>query len=568
MAQIPTAPYGLPFRAVKGSHIGEIESLIRPQRAAAQLGESIAGFGAKLAEQALERNANREFAEFKGFVNDQMSQMRDFANSNPDFNEYQGQWTQGHVKNIEQRLEGMSRRGREAAGNWWRMYGETYQSQVDTWVRDGMKRQAMISGFDELDRIPFRNYEVEAAAETARRKAQNPNAPTVTEQEIQLAEATKILDSLSFGADPAILPYQRDTHLRLFKAKQEAVATQGEADALFAGLVRDHTDPISGIFDFTSATEDFNQRTGINESIRSVIEARMAQQKIVASAKLNEIQAQERDGISKAFFTKDFDTAEKLIESSHLGSEEKETKRARLRTELDIAAKGEEIITDYRTKNSLKDMASSIWAGPGLIKDLDAAVDSAITQKAIKPKDAEEIFDFARTERKAAQSQAENQARFYGIKAIVGYDIAPSPDLTGMTPEERTQAIMQELMRIMGKREKATPSEKMRWQLHDEYMQQAEQWIFDNPDKLGKEFNQWRSYWETFYRNVAELQDENLKRILEVSKKTGKSLAEMLQAEEGSPKTLEDFYDKVRQINAVDPTKAKEYYEKYKGLFE
>ena len=306
MAQIPTAPYGLPFRAVKGPHIGEIESLIRPQRAAAQLGESIASFGAKMAEQALERNANREFAEFKGFVNEQMSQMRDFANSNPDFNEYQGQWTQGHVKNIEQRLEGMSRRGREAAGNWWRMYGETYQSQVDTWVRDGMKRQAMISGFDELDRIPFRNYEVEAAAETARRRAANPKAPTVTEQEIQLAEATKILDSLSLGADPAILPYQRVAHLRLFKAKQEAAIEAAEMDAAFEKY---------SVMPYNEALEAVTKEKGWTEAQRNGVEARLANLERIRIEKKEAAQEATRDAINKAEYAGDYEQLYQLIET-------------------------------------------------------------------------------------------------------------------------------------------------------------------------------------------------------------------------------------------------------------
>jgi hypothetical protein len=317
MGNIPTAPYAMPERNTKRFVMSDaaISDLTEPRRAAAELAGTAANFGAKLADQALDRHANMQYAEFRGYVNQQINEMQQYAaDSNTDPTQIQPEWDR-RAGEIEKRANSLSRRAREPAGNWWRTYGSSYQEQINTWTRDSMNNQALLRAYPALDQIANNNWETEAAARTAELRASGGSG-VVSAEEVQMEEAHKIIDPLMTGANPVITVHQGNAMLKSVAARMQEKNAAFLVDRLYADLVEKHTDPSTGIIDASKAIEELNTMRGLDEqSVRSPLEARIAKLERVQQVKEQAAQEATLDALNKAIYEDDYETQYKLIEN-------------------------------------------------------------------------------------------------------------------------------------------------------------------------------------------------------------------------------------------------------------
>ena len=199
VAQIPTAGYGLPQRATRRSVTlsgGDISALTQPTREIGNLGATIAGFGAKFAEETLEANAQRELANFKGFIREQDNALEQLAAENDDYNLYEPAAQQG-FKNIDEFAAGLGRRGQAAAKNYWAQVKPLYEGKVGQLIKSGMDDKASADGFANIAKIiAEKDFTTDAAITTNEmRNATGKGASTVSETDAKLLEIQKIVNA-------------------------------------------------------------------------------------------------------------------------------------------------------------------------------------------------------------------------------------------------------------------------------------------------------------------------------------------------------------------------------------
>jgi hypothetical protein len=389
MPQIPVAEYGLPQRATRRAVTaseGDIASLTAPTRALGQIGASAASVGARIADQALEANAQREYANFKGLVNQRYGELQDLAENDPDFEKYGPAWSQAK-KDFDSALSGMSRRGKQAANNFWVQANPLYENNVNDLIVQGMDNKAMLEGERQIQNIlAAKHYGPEQELQSAARTAAAGKLTVVSQSEAKLADINEAL------ANPVWQkPANQARAIVLRKgalAGIEKAESLARVDAIYEQL---------SVLDYPDAIAELNKMKFLEESERNAAEARLANLKVVAE-KAIETERLKIDNISvlpQDEFMANYEDAQNYINTSNLPVKEKEEARKKLNARIEAISSGKEDPIHLSSANGYNTLAVQIVKNPQLVKEsmIRGAVGHPDEERRISLQQGDQLID-------------------------------------------------------------------------------------------------------------------------------------------------------------------------------
>lgn len=489
MPQISTAGYGLPKRATKRQVTlsgADIAALTQPTREIGAIGGAVASLGFKLADQTLEADARREFANFKGFIREQDNALEKLAAENDDFNLY-GPAAQQGFKNIEKFWSGLSRRGQADAKNYWASVKPLYVKRVRDLIVAGMKDKMSADGFANIAKIiAAKDFTAEAAITTNEmRNVTGTKAATVDETDAKLLAIQKIAN-----ANVKANAWSHEQRQSIMAGAMDEI----QMDAIYQSQVG---------LPYDEQRQNVNSMDGLTPAQRSGILTRLANDETIRQERLEVAQEADRRNLYAKILSNTYTPADAAATSLDVDDRHKFDTWNEQR--IDRLNKGEIVVTNKTAFSRLKDLAVAIDDDRASRQVAQDALQEASAQGLINDDDWEIVDNMIRTKYTAARKSAEANARFVGIKQIVGVEVDSS-----LTMRE---AVVREIDKLRGLAQ--TESEKIRWSLYDDYMEDMREWFEEpkNKDKVKESYQVTKSKAQ-LYKALSDQPDELIREAL------------------------------------------------------
>ena len=274
----------------------------------------------------------------------------------------------------------------------------------------------------------------------------------------------------------------------------------GRAHDEMTALVR-----VDGLYDanknlpYDVARANVNAESNLTNAERSGVLTRLANDEAIRQKQIDAQQKAESQSLWDSILDNTF-TPESARATS-LDADEQHKFNTWNNSRIDRLNKGETVVTDRAVFTRLKDLAVAINDDRASRKVAQDALIDAAMQGKINDDDNTIVDNMIRTSYTAARKGAESNARFVGIKQIVGVE----PDTT-ITPGE---AVAKEIAKLRGLAQ--TESEKLRWSLYDDYMEDMREWFEEpkNKDKVKESYRVTKSK-AAQYKAISDLSDAEI----------------------------------------------------------
>jgi len=328
--------------------------------------------------------------------------------------------------------------------------------------------------------------------------------------EMKIAEAkTAYSDALNLRYAPKIAKIHLDkATAEGMKAREVAMAIT-QADTIYAEL--------SGL-PFSDALDALNEIKGLSESVRSSIEARIANKKQINEIRLETAREDDRNNITTLIRSGDYAKARETIEASNLDEKEQTLKLDRLDKAISLALKGTDVVSNRSVVVNLKHIARQIDDRTITYRQIRDQVEKNFVNGIIDRTDADAIMAAAEVSLDAGKRAAEIAAYRTGVRQIVGQEAAAK-----LGSSLNIEVVAQQIAALSSTVQ--LPGEKRRWQLFEDYLEDYMKWVKDNPDDVRGAY-QMKESLATKYSGIVAEGDAAIQTFLSSKRRAYRELSE------------------------------------------